>query len=230
MGSEKQLLLVVGAALSLSCGGKWRQQDHEQRASATDPPDSNAVAGAPSVAPVESECGASLEGAIPSMLPIQLECVQGIRAIGSGFYRLEFANASGHSVALTLSSLAPGFSSTSMCTSAVVQLGDTLYIADNPLLPETTATLQLERSGDEFSGTIQGIFQGPSDATSTMPQFLFPTVRFAHVLITRPDFDCDCGEIEPKGPYCTVPTCDTGCARARCDAGTTVCAAADFGE
>ena len=171
-----------------------------------------------------------MEGAGPSMLPIRLECVQGIRAIGSGFYRLELESGSGHRVVLTLASLASGFSSTSMCTSAAVQLGDTLYVADNPRFPESTATLQLESRGDEFSGTIQGIFQGPSDGFGSQPQFIFPTVRFAHVPITRPDFDCDCGEIVSEGPFCTVPTCDSGCARTRCDAGTTVCAAADFGE
>lgn len=172
-----------------------------------------------------------MENAGLSRLPIRLECVQGIRAIGSGFYQLEFESASGDRVVLTLASLAAGFSSTSMCTSAVVQLGGTVYVADNPLLPDSTATLHLERSGDEFSGIIQGIFQGPVDSFGSMePKFIFPSVRFAHVPITRPDFDCDCGELESEGPYCTVPTCDAGCARTRCDAGSTVCAAADFGE
>jgi hypothetical protein len=227
----QQALLLVSVSLVLSCGGKWRRQDSEPRDPAAEPPDSsNALAGAPNLPRVDDECGASMENAGVSMLPIRLECVQGLRAIGSGFYRLELASASGESVVLTLASLDSGFRSTSMCTSAVVRLGSTLYIADNPLLPETTATLDLERSGDEFSGIIQGIFQGPVDSLGSMqPRFIFPTVRFAHVPITRPDFDCDCGEIESEGPYCTVPTCDTGCALTRCDAGSTVCAAADFG-
>lgn len=227
---HQQALLVVSAVLALSCGGKWRRQDSEPGGPGAETPDnSSAVAGAPSVSSVEPECGASMEGAFPTQLPIELACVQGIRAIGSGFYQLEFASDSGARVVLTLASLASGFSSTSLCTSAVVQLGGVLYIADNPLLPDSTATLQLERSGDEFSGTLQGIFQGPSDNAGAMPQFIFPIVRFAHVTITRPDFDCDCGEIESKGAYCTVPTCDTHCARTRCDAGSTVCAAADLG-
>lgn len=221
----QQALLLVSVVTLLGCGGKWRHDDTDS--SEKPPSGSSAVAGAPSVPPeARVACEASLEDASPGAKPIPLDCVEGIRAIAEGMYRLELASAQGDRVVLTLPFLSSGFSSASECTSAVVQLSNgKLYIADNSLVPDTTATLQLERVGDEFSGLLQGIFR-ESEEHSAAPgsPFIFPHVRFAKVLITRPDVACDCGAPERAGDYCSVPTCDPGCARIRCDAAASVCA------
>ena len=212
-------LWLPASALSLGCGGKSHS---EHSVVGVEPPSSG---GARSTPP--SFCEATLE--MTDQAPTELVCAEGIQAIGGGLYRLKLRSADGDEVIITLPSLESGFFAASECASASLSLshGGT-YFADPPAVDETVAVLRLQRDGDELNGTLEGIFADyVADNGSPGSVFLTPTVRFAHVAITRPELECDCADAMDgsNGDRCQIPTCDTGqCYLVTCEATAAVCA------
>jgi hypothetical protein len=153
----------------------------------------------------------------------ELDCEQGVHALGGGLYRLELTSAEGDDFVLTFPSLEPGFSASPACVTSSIALSDGFtYIADQLASPDTVATLNLDQQGAELSGTVAGIFDGTIG--SATPSYAFPIVHLRWVPVTRARLDCDCGAPLSYEDHCELPTCDLGqCTFVSCPGTAAVC-------
>ena len=166
---------------------------------------------------------------MPDHAPVELDCEQGIHALGGGLYRLELRSLPGDTVVVTFPTLEPGFFASPACVTAGVALsGDSTYLADSAVA-DTVAVLRVESSDQALTGSLEGIFAdyvADNGTGQPGPVFVTPRVQLTRIPITRRELSCDCGPARSYDDRCELPTCDTGsCYFASCPAGAAVCVA-----